>query len=412
MRKKKFLFGFTWGALAVATLFFGISQRHVLDYGSFSRKKINFASHSLLASQTPNIPESDLFFHLSQLLREKYVDEVPFNDKLALGAIRGMVTNLTDPNSTFMNPKQFEVFQNAQKGIYEGIGVETQFYYQPEQLKAFKDERITDTALFIPSLKVLNTVPGGSAQKAGLQAGDLITHVNGHWVLSYEEIYKLREGQKNTTEQNKEKLENLKKLRKQINEQLKTSLTPAKARELLTQNKEGHIKLTWIRGNQSFAATLPLKQITAKPVVLVQPQTIHLNFYKGADQELKKMLPHLSKLTIDLQTSTKGDFKTMQACLEILAPRGTYGKIIRENPKSEKPLEIKTGNPHPPKIKLLIDSFTQGPAKVFALALSSRKKAELVQKKGVTISQEQEIVETFSLPEGNGYTLTTAIYKP
>lgn len=412
MRKKKFIFGFTWGAVAAAIIFFGITKRHALDDGSFSHNRINFASHSLLASQTPNIPETDLFFHLSQLLREKYVDEVPFNDKLALGAIRGMITNLTDPNSTFMNPKQFENFQNAQKGIFEGIGVETQFYYQPEQLKALKNERVTDTALFIPSLKITSTLPGAPAHQAGLQSGDRITHVNNRWVLSYEEVHKFRELQNNNLKQNQLKTEDLTKLRKQISGQLKTSLTPAQARELLTQNKEGHIKLSWIRGNQTFTATLPLKQTIAKPVTIVQPRTIRLNFYKGADEELKKILSQFPEITIDLRGSTRGHLETMYSCLELLAPRGTYGKFTRDNPKVETPLEVKTGNAHPPKIKLIVDDFTQGPAKIFAIALSSRKKAELIPEKRANFSQEQEIIETFSLPEGNGYTLTTAIYKP
>jgi carboxyl-terminal processing protease len=103
----------------------------------------------------------DLFGDIFERVRAQYVEEVPTDD-LVTAAINGMLTSL-DPHSSYLSAKDFEDMQVQTRGEFGGLGIE-----------------VTQEEGFI---KVISPMDGTPAAKAGVLAGDFITHVNGESVL-------------------------------------------------------------------------------------------------------------------------------------------------------------------------------------------------------------------------------------
>ncbi len=103
----------------------------------------------------------DLFGDIFERIRAQYVEEVSTED-LVTAAINGMLTSL-DPHSSYLSAKDFEDMQVQTKGEFGGLGIE-----------------VTQEEGFI---KVISPMDGTPAAKAGIQAGDFITHVDGESIL-------------------------------------------------------------------------------------------------------------------------------------------------------------------------------------------------------------------------------------
>ncbi len=103
----------------------------------------------------------DLFGDIFERIRGQYVEEVSTED-LVTAAIDGMLTSL-DPHSSYLSAKDFEDMQVQTKGEFGGLGIE-----------------VTQEEGFI---KVISPMDDTPAAKAGILAGDFITHVNGESLL-------------------------------------------------------------------------------------------------------------------------------------------------------------------------------------------------------------------------------------
>lgn len=103
----------------------------------------------------------DLFGEAFQMAREDYVDETS-DRKLIEAAIDGMLSSL-DPHSGFLNDRSFDDMQVQTKGEFGGIGIEVSM----------------ENGL----VRVVSPLDDTPAFKAGLQPGDLITHIDGMAVM-------------------------------------------------------------------------------------------------------------------------------------------------------------------------------------------------------------------------------------
>lgn len=115
----------------------------------------------------------DLFGDIFERVRSQYVEEVSTED-LVTAAINGMLTSL-DPHSSYLSAKDFEDMQVQTRGEFGGLGIE-----------------VTQEEGFI---KVIAPMDGTPAAKAGILAGDYITHVDGESVsglLLDEAVEKMR----------------------------------------------------------------------------------------------------------------------------------------------------------------------------------------------------------------------------
>ena len=114
-----------------------------------------------VAAESSIYEQLDLFGDIFERIRAQYVEEVP-TDELVTAAINGMLTSL-DPHSSYLSAKDFEDMQVQTRGEFGGLGIE-----------------VTQEEGFI---KVISPMDGTPAAKAGILAGDFITHVNGESLL-------------------------------------------------------------------------------------------------------------------------------------------------------------------------------------------------------------------------------------
>jgi len=110
--------------------------------------------------ETSVYEQLDLFGDIFSRIRAQYVEEVD-SQKLIEAAINGMLTSL-DPHSSYMPPDDFNDMQVQTRGEFGGLGIE-----------------VTLEDGFV---KVVSPMEGTPADKAGIEAGDFITHVNGESV--------------------------------------------------------------------------------------------------------------------------------------------------------------------------------------------------------------------------------------
>ena len=103
----------------------------------------------------------ELFGAAFQSVRTDYVDETSDRD-LIEAAINGMLTSL-DPHSGFLNDESFNDMQVQTKGEFGGLGIEVTM----------------ENGL----VRVVSPIDDTPAFKAGLQPGDLITHIDGTAVM-------------------------------------------------------------------------------------------------------------------------------------------------------------------------------------------------------------------------------------
>ncbi|HCK18499.1 MAG TPA: peptidase S41, partial [Thalassospira sp.] len=99
----------------------------------------------------------NLFGDVFEQVKGKYVEDVD-DKQLIEAAINGMLTSL-DPHSSYLNMDNFEEMQVDTRGEFGGLGIE-----------------VTMEDGFV---KVIAPIYDTPAEKAGLQPGDFITHIDG-----------------------------------------------------------------------------------------------------------------------------------------------------------------------------------------------------------------------------------------
>ena len=103
----------------------------------------------------------DLFGNVFERVRTAYVDQVD-EAELIEAAIAGMLASL-DPHSSYLPPEGFEDMRVQTKGEFGGLGIEVTM-----------EEGL---------VRVVAPIDETPAAKAGVQAGDFITHIDGESVL-------------------------------------------------------------------------------------------------------------------------------------------------------------------------------------------------------------------------------------
>ncbi len=142
-----------------------------------------FLTVSCANATPPKQPESnekddpyvlmELFGAAYQVIKEDYVEETT-DRKLVENAINGMLSSL-DPHSGFMNQSDYADLEEQTKGEFGGLGMEVS----------------SDNGL----VRVTSPIDDTPAYKAGIQAGDYITHIDGESVIGQtlnEAVKKLR----------------------------------------------------------------------------------------------------------------------------------------------------------------------------------------------------------------------------
>src|SRR5690349_1191844 len=120
----------------------------------------------------------DLFGDVLERVRSDYVEK-PDDSMLIDSAINGMLAAL-DPHSAYLNPKSFRDMQVQTRGEFGGLGIEV--------------------TMENGVIKVVSPIDDTPAAKAGLQANDLITHLDNEQIvgLTLEQAVEKMRGPVNT----------------------------------------------------------------------------------------------------------------------------------------------------------------------------------------------------------------------
>ncbi|MDP8913925.1 MAG: PDZ domain-containing protein, partial [Pseudomonadota bacterium] len=118
------------------------------------------ATSSFAAVDVDTYRELDAFMSVFERVRSEYVETV--DDKTLLrGAIDGMLNSL-DPHSSYLDEKGFKALMTTTEGNYGGLG-----------LNVTQEDG---------AVKVIAATEGTPADRAGIKAGDYLTHIDGKLV--------------------------------------------------------------------------------------------------------------------------------------------------------------------------------------------------------------------------------------
>ena len=120
-----------------------------------------FSAGGPQAGSSDTFRQLKLFGDVFERVRAEYVEEVT-DQELIEAAINGMLTSL-DPHSGYLDAKKYRDMQVQTKGEFGGLGIEV----------TMEDGLV----------KVVSPIDDTPAHRAGIQAGDVITHINSEPVL-------------------------------------------------------------------------------------------------------------------------------------------------------------------------------------------------------------------------------------
>ena len=136
-------------------------MRRVLVAGLVGLMAITLPAFALAQEDREAYDQLDLFGKILEEIRSEYVEEVSTSE-LIDAAIEGMIGSL-DPHSKYHNPKSYKEVQVQARGEFGGLGIEV----------TMEDGLV----------KVITPIDDTPAQRAGIQPGDLVTHLDGEQVL-------------------------------------------------------------------------------------------------------------------------------------------------------------------------------------------------------------------------------------
>lgn len=149
----RFIFAFSFIAVTLgATTLPALSQ---------DKRMAGEKSQQEIQSTSETYKQLKLFGDVFEQVREKYVEEVT-DKQLIEAAINGMLVDL-DPHSAYLNEDEFKSMQIQTRGEFGGLGIE-----------------VTMENGFI---KVVSPIDDTPAFRAGMKAGDYITHLNSEPVM-------------------------------------------------------------------------------------------------------------------------------------------------------------------------------------------------------------------------------------
>lgn len=319
------------------------------------------ATAGLAAADVAAFPEMDAFLSVYERVRADYVEKVD-DKKLIKGAIDGMLASL-DPHSSYLDTRDFNQMRIQTDGNYGGLGLTV---------------TMEDGAV-----KVIAPTEDSPGFRAGIKAGDYITHLDGNLIFggTLDEAVDQMRGKPGTS-----------------------------------------IKLTLVRAGRDkpFDVTLTREVIDLKPVkweVKGQVGYININgFSKGTGANVRAALMGIDKAlgkqplgyVVDLRSNPGG---LLDEAVEISDAFIDNGEIVSQRGRDKRDTEryfAKKGDyAHGLPIVVLIDSGSASAAEIVAGALQDHHRGLVMGERSFGKGSVQTLLQ---LDDTTALRLTTARY--
>lgn len=295
-----------------------------------------------------------------KLIDKKYLGEID-DDKMLEGAIKGYVEGLGDPYSEYITKEEMEEYQADILGNFTGIGI-------------YMTNNVKDNTILI-----ISPIKGSPAESAGIQAGDVISKVDG---VSYK------------------------------GEELSEASSKIKGEE------GTKVKLEIIRESKTFEVEIERKSIKANHVegeVLENNigYLIFNTFDEGCAEEFKEQYEKISKnnnlkgLIIDIRNNGGGLVDEAIDILELICNKDSTLLITTDKNQKEEITKSKKNPIINLPIVVLANEGTASASEILAGALKDNGKAKIV---GTKTYGKGVIQELLTLQDGSGLKITTNEY--
>lgn len=303
----------------------------------------------------------DLFGDVLERVRSDYVEK-PDDTKLIESAINGML-NALDPHSSYLSPKHFRDMQVQTRGEFGGLGIEV--------------------TMENGVVKVVSPIDDTPAMKAGVQANDLITHLDNEQIVGL------------TLEQAVEKM------RGPVN----TPIT-------LTVVRKGFEEPLDIKVTRDVIRINAVKSRAEDDIAYIKVTTFneqtHTNLVRSMERLKSEIGDKLKGYVIDLRNNPGGLLDQAIAVSDDFLDRGaivlTKGRNNEETQRSQaRPGDLADGK----KVLVLINGGSASASEIVAGALQDHKRATVIGTRSFGKGSVQTIIP---LGANGAIRLTTARY--
>ncbi len=321
---------------------------------------VNTSGVSAADSNEGAYKQINVYSEVLRHIQAEYVVE-PNIPKVTDGALRGLLESL-DADSSYLTPEEYKEYKTPETGKAQvGINISKRYGYAT----------------------VVSVVPGGPADKANIDDGDIIEAI----------------GTTDTRELS------LARIQRMLDGAPGTELTLAVVRPRRAMPEQ--VKLT------RTLVTLPAVQETlyeSSTILYLKPGIIDRDHVNQIEVKLKAMPKNGNKkILLDLREVAGGDMAEATRLANLFLKSGTIATLEGQKfPKQSFDVDSKlTVNATAPMV-ILVNRGTSGAAELAAAALLDNSRADLVGERTFGEGAQQK---TFELPTGGALILSVAKYQ-
>ncbi|MFW6149715.1 MAG: S41 family peptidase [Atribacterota bacterium] len=301
------------------------------------------------------------FFESISIIRSEYIEKNIDVKKLAQGAIKGMLKELDDPYSRYLDPISFQREQeNLFMGHFDGLGITI----------TIVDEQLT----------VISPIEDSPAYQAGVETGDNIMEIDGETTkgMTLDEAVNILRGEKGTT----------------------VTLT------IERENKEELLEIEIIRDTITIEAVKE-KIIEDDKIGYIRVSTFNTN----TGSELKETLNDFEKkslegIIVDLRNNPGG---LLESAIEVASQFIKDGNIVRINSRDNVIKDYDSyGNQYPDwPLVLLVNIGSASASEIVAGAIQDMNRGTIL---GETTFGKGLVQQVYSLSDNSAVTVSTSEY--
>lgn len=304
------------------------------------------------------------FTVIYRTVEQNYAAPVDPDRAIYKGAIPGMLRTL-DPHSSFLDPREFQLMREEQRGHYYGVGM---------QIGPDRHGRVGKTIVIAP-------FTGSPAYKAGIRPGDLILAVDDKPVegLSLNQIADMLKGPKGT------------KVKVTIGRegQQEPLIFEIVRDEIPRRSVEDAF---WLRPGIAYLGIAQFSETTSREV--------EENLRRLGESQIKGLI-------LDLRSNPGGLLSEGVAVADRFLQKGQTIVSHRGRSSPEKPYVARRGGNYLYPIVVLVDRGSASAAEILAGALQDHDRAWIL---GETTFGKGLVQTVYPLSENTGLALTTAKY--